>query len=45
MICSILGSFLAQEVVKAVSLTGVPGFNITVFSGDDTIVKAFPIKI
>ena len=42
--CSILGSFLSQEVVKAVSHTGEPAFNVFVFSGEDLEAKAFPIR-
>ena len=40
--CSTLGSFLAQEVIKAVSLSGEPGFNIFEFNGYDCSVRAFP---
>lgn len=40
--CSTLGSFLAQEVIKAVSLSGEPGFNIFEFNGHDCSVRAFP---
>lgn len=43
MICSILGSVLSQEVIKAVSLSGEPGVNVFVFSADDYVVKAFPV--
>jgi hypothetical protein len=43
MICSILGSFLSNEVIKAVSLSGKPELNIFVFSSDDYIVKVFPV--
>ena len=42
--CSILGSFLTQEVIKAVSRAGVPGYNVFVFSSDDYVCKAFPIN-
>ena len=41
--CSTLGSFLAQEVIKGVSLSGQPGFNVWVFSCHDYQVRAFPI--
>lgn len=44
MLCSVLGSFLAQEVVKSVSHSGEPAFNVFVFSGTDFIAKAFPVK-
>jgi hypothetical protein len=46
---SILGGFLSQEIVKAVSGVGVPMMNIFVFSLHDGIGKAFntapPTKI
>jgi hypothetical protein len=38
---SILGGFLSQEIVKAVSGVGVPMKNIFVFSLHDGIGKAF----
>jgi hypothetical protein len=44
MSCSVLGSFLSQEVVKAVSSSGTPGFNVFVFSGDDYQVRAIPVQ-
>lgn len=40
---SVLGSFLAQEVVVGVSLAGTPGFNVFIFDGLDCSVKCFPI--
>lgn len=43
--CSILGSFLSQEIVKAVSRVGTPGCNVFVFHGADMIVKAVPIAV
>lgn len=43
MICSVLGSFLGQQVIKAVSLSGDPGNQIHVFSGDDYICKSIPL--
>lgn len=43
MACSVLGSFLSQEVIKAVSMTGMPAYNVFVFSGDDFVAKAVPI--
>jgi hypothetical protein len=42
--CSVLGSYLSQEVVKAVSHTGEPAFNVFVFSGEDLEAKAFPVR-
>lgn len=45
MACSILGSYLAQEVIKGVSLSGVPGFNIFELNGDDCSVRAFPFGV
>jgi ubiquitin-like 1-activating enzyme E1 A len=43
MACSVLGSFLSQEVVKAVSLTGEPAYNVFVFSAENFEGKALPI--
>jgi hypothetical protein len=43
MTCSVLGSYLAQEVIKAVSLSGAPGENVFVFDGNDCSVKVTPI--
>lgn len=42
--CSVLGSFLSQEVIKAVSRTGQPAFNVFLFSGHDFSAKAVPIQ-
>lgn len=42
--CSVLGSYLSQEVVKAVSHCGEPAFNVFVFSGEDMEAKAFPVR-
>jgi len=44
MVCSVLGSFLAQEVIKAVSLSGEPGKNFFVFSATNLVAKAIPIS-
>lgn len=44
MICSVLGSFLAQEVIKAVSLSGEPGRNFFVFSAQNLVVRALPLE-
>lgn len=41
---SVLGSYLSQEVVKAVSLAGEPAFNVFVFSAADFEAKAFPVR-
>lgn len=41
--CSTLGSYLAQEVIKGVSLSGQPGFNVFVFSCEDYQVRVIPI--
>lgn len=41
--CSVLGSFISQEVVKAVSLSGTPAFNVLLMCGEDCEVKAVPI--
>jgi len=40
-VCSILGGFLSQEVVKAVSKIGDPMMNVFVFSSEDFVGKAF----
>jgi len=40
-VCSVLGGFLSQEVVKAVSRRGTPMMNVFVFSSDDFVGKAF----
>ena len=45
MACSILGSYLAQEVIKGVSLSGAPGFNVFELNGDDCSVRAFPFGV
>lgn len=42
---SVLGSYLAQEVLKAVSRAGMPGVNVFVFSAEDCAVKAFPVAV
>ena len=44
MTASVLGSYLSQEVVKAVSHTGEPAFNVFVFSAEDFEAKAFPVR-
>lgn len=41
---SVLGSYLSQEVVKAVSMAGEPAFNVFVFSAADFEAKAFPVR-
>ena len=43
MICSVLGSFLGQQVIKAVSKSGNPGNQINVFSGNDYICTSIPL--
>ena len=40
---SMLGSFLSQEVIKAISRTGMPGSNVFTFDGDSVTVRSFPI--
>ena len=42
--CSVLGSYLSQEIVKAVSHSGEPAFNVFVFSAEDMEAKAFPVR-
>lgn len=41
--CSVVGSFLSQEIIKGISCTGQPAFNVFVFSSEDLIAKAIPI--
>lgn len=41
--CSILGSFLSQEIVKAVSSTGIPAYNVFIFDSHGFVAKAFPV--
>lgn len=40
-VCSVVGGFLSQEVVKAVSAVGVPMFNVFVFSLEDGMGRTF----
>lgn len=40
-VCSIVGGFLSQEIVKAVSKVGVPMINVFVFSLLDGIGRTF----
>ena len=42
-IMSVLGSILAQEVIKAVSRSGEPAYNVMVFSGMDYVAREFAI--
>ena len=44
MLCSILGSFLGQQVIKAVSLSGYPGNQIHIFSCHDYVCKAIALS-
>ncbi len=41
--CSILGSYLAQEVIKTISRTEPPNFNTSVCAGEGTGVVVYPI--
>ena len=41
---SVLGSVLTQEIIKGISLTGIPGFNVFLFDGATYSVKAIPVK-
>lgn len=41
---SVLGSVLTQEIIKGISLTGIPGFNVFLFDGANYSVKAIPIQ-
>jgi ubiquitin-like 1-activating enzyme E1 A len=40
---TVVGGFLAQEIIKAVSRVGDPLLNVFVFSADSNIAKAFPV--
>jgi ubiquitin-like 1-activating enzyme E1 A len=42
---AVVGGFLAQEVLKAVSLVGEPMQNVFVFNGADNVGKAFPVAM
>eukprot|EP01039_Chlorochromonas_danica_P006349 gene6349-7001_t len=41
--CSVLGSFLSQEVIKAVTHVGQPAGSILVFSAEEVVVRALPL--
>jgi len=43
-VCSIMGSFLAQEIVKGVSSVGEPGYNTHVFLKDECSVSLYPMN-
>ena len=43
--CSILGSFLAQDIVKAVTKSGKPDSSVFLFIGKTMEVKALPMNI
>jgi ubiquitin-like 1-activating enzyme E1 A len=43
MTCSVTGSYLSQEVIKAVSKTGCPALNVFVFSALTFTALAFPV--
>lgn len=40
---SMLGSFLSQEVIKAISRTGKPAHNVWTYDGSSMMVRAFPV--
>jgi molybdopterin/thiamine biosynthesis adenylyltransferase len=42
--CSILGSYLAQEVIKGISRSAAPNFNASVCQGDGTGICVYPIN-
>jgi ubiquitin-like 1-activating enzyme E1 A len=42
-VCSIMGSYLAQEVVKCVSGIGEPAFNTHIYSPEDCTVSVYPM--
>lgn len=41
--CSVLGSFLAQEVVKGISSSGRPLSNVFIFESESLEVRSYPI--
>jgi ubiquitin-like 1-activating enzyme E1 A len=41
--CSVLGSFLSQEIIKAVSWTGEPALNTFIYNGSQCEAKCIPI--
>jgi hypothetical protein len=43
-VCSIMGSFLAQEIVKGVSSVGEPGYNTHVFLKGECSVSLYPMN-
>jgi ubiquitin-like 1-activating enzyme E1 A len=43
-VCSIMGSFLAQEIVKGVSSVGEPGYNTHIFLMDECSVSLYPMN-
>lgn len=44
--CSILGSYLSQEVIKAISRAGQPVFNVNVYSGSQQIsARSIPVSM
>jgi hypothetical protein len=45
MACSVLGSVLAQECIKAVTHVGAPCSSVTVFSARDLTVKSLPAQV
>lgn len=44
-ICSIMGSYLAQEVVKSASCVGEPAFNTHIYNTADACVQVYPMCI
>jgi hypothetical protein len=40
---SLLGSVLTQEIIKGISLTGIPGFNVFILEGSNFSIKSIPI--
>jgi ubiquitin-like 1-activating enzyme E1 A len=42
-VCSIMGSYLAQEVVKCVSGVGEPAFNTHIYNSEDGTVSVYPM--
>jgi hypothetical protein len=44
-VCSVIGGFLSQEIVKSVSKIGIPMTNVLVFNAKDNIARSFTAGI
>ena len=43
-VCSVLGSYLAQEVIKGIGRSDAPNFNTSVYAGEGAGVVVYPIN-